>query len=132
MLNLFAIQFMAPLAYLMLRMCLGIVLIHFGCIHIQHRHSLKKVFSLRLFPFGSFFVWYLSVVEIVLGIMLVLGLFTQLVALLATLLSLKFIIMYKHFSHPLIPARIVFVLMGVISLSLFITGAGAFAFDLPI
>jgi uncharacterized membrane protein YphA (DoxX/SURF4 family) len=132
MLNLFAIQFMAPLAYLMLRMCLGIILIRFGCLHIQHRHSLKEVFSLRLFPFGSFFVWYLGIVEIVLGSMLMLGLFTQLAALLTMLLSLKFIIMHKRFSHQLIPSRIVFVLMGIISVSLFITGAGAFAIDLPI
>lgn len=79
-----------------------------------------------------FFVWYLGLIEIALGILLLIGFLTQVVSLLTLLLSLKFILMHKRFAHPLIPSRLTFILIGTIALSLFITGAGAFAIDLQI
>lgn len=132
MLNLFPIQFLAPFAYLLLRVCIGFILIRFGVTHIRNRTVLAPIFSLRLFPFGNFFAWYLGIVEIVLGGMFIAGFLTQLAALLSMLLSLKFIVMHKRFAHPLIPPRLTYVLFFFISLSLLITGAGIFAFDLPI
>ncbi len=132
MLNLFPIQFLAPFAYLLLRVCIGFILIRFGVIHIRNRKVLAPIFSLRLFPFGNFFAWYLGIVEIVLGGMFIAGFLTQLAALFTLFMSLKFLIMHKRFAHPLIPSRLVYVLFFFISLSLLITGAGIFAFDLPI
>ncbi len=132
MLNLFPIQFLAPIAYLLLRVCIGIVLLRLGVRHIQNRHSLKETFSFSMFPYGLFMVWYMGVIEVALGILFLCGFVTQLAALLTILFSLKFIIMHSRFTHPLIPPRLVYVLIGVISFSLFITGAGIFAIDLPI
>lgn len=132
MLNLFPIQFLAPIAYLLLRVCIGIVLLRLGVRHIQNRHSLKETFSFSMFPYGLFMVWYMGVIEVALGILFLCGFVTQLAALLTMLFSLKFIIMHSRFTHPLIPPRLVYVLIGVISFSLFITGAGIFAIDLPI
>lgn len=132
MLNLFPIQFLAPIAYLLLRVCVGIVLLRLGVHHIQNRHSLKETFSFSIFPYGLFMVWYVGIIEVALGILFLCGFVTQLAALLTILFSLKFIIMHSRFTHPLIPPRLVYVLIGVISFSLFITGAGIFAIDLPI
>ncbi len=132
MLNLFPIQFLAPFAYFLLRVCIGFVLIRLGVIHIGNRHILKETFSLSLFPYGLFFAWYLGIVEIIIGGLFITGFLTQLAALLSIILSLKFIVMHKRFHHPLIPPRLTYILFLFISLSLFITGAGIFAFDLPI
>lgn len=132
MLNLFPIQFLAPFAYMLLRICLGLVLMYLGKNHFRARHSLAPLFSFRLFPFGHFFAWYLTIVEIIIGIFLFVGLYTQVAALLTMILSLKFIIMHKRFTHPTIPSRLSYLFMFVIATSLCITGAGIFAFDLPI
>lgn len=132
MLNLFPIQFLAPFAYFLLRVCVGFILIRLGVTHIRNRQVLKDIFSFGIFPYGFFFVWYLGIVEIIIGTLFLVGFLTQLAALLSMVLSLKFTVMYKRFTHPLIPSRLSYVLLFFISLSLLITGAGIFAFDLPI
>ncbi len=132
MLNLFPIQFLAPLAYLLMRVCLGLVLVHLGLRHFRARHTLIPLFSFRILPFGHFFAWYLIITEIAIGIFLFVGLYTQVAGLLTMILSLKFIIMHKRFTHPTIPSRLSYLFMFVIGASLCITGAGMFAFDLPI
>lgn len=132
MLNIFPIQFLAPLAYTILRVCIGLIFIYLGRSHIKARGTLKDVFQLPIFPYGLFFTWYISIAEIVIGILFILGLFTQIASLLAMLYTLKLIILHKRFSHPLIPNRLFLIMLFAASLSLFITGAGAFAFDLPI
>ncbi|QQR64742.1 DoxX family membrane protein [Candidatus Kaiserbacteria bacterium] len=132
MLNLFPIQFLAPFAYLLLRVSVGFILIRLGIIHIRNRHALKDTLSSGIFPYGLFFAWYLGIVEIIIGTLFLVGFLTQLAAILSMVLSLKFIMMHKRFTHPLIPSRLTYVLLFFISLSLLITGAGLFAFDLPI
>ncbi len=132
MLILFPIQFLAPLAYTALRVCIAIIFIHLSVTHVKNRQSLAEVFTTPLFPFPSFIVWYLVSIELTIGILMFLGLFTQIAALLSMLLSLKCIVMHARFTHPLIPSRLFFTLLFFASLLLFITGAGAVAIDLPI
>lgn len=83
-------------------------------------------------PFSSFFIWYVVVVEMVVGVLFVLGLYTQIAALLAMLFVLKLHVMRRQLSHPLLLSGTLRFLLFFCALSLFITGAGAFAFDLPI
>lgn len=132
MLNVFPIQFLAPLAYALVRICIGCILIHLGYTHIRHRQSLKEIFSFKLFPYGLFFVWYMGVFEIFIGILFTIGFLTQIASLLTIFLALKLLIIHKHCMHPLIPQRLFYILLLTTALSLFITGAGIFAFDLPI
>lgn len=134
MLNIFPIQFLAPFAYFILRMCVGIILIHLSHKHITHRTILihDKLFATPLFPFNTVSVWILCVFEFVVGILFIFGLFTQIAALLTSIYAMKALVLRKHFTHPLMPPLLFFVLLFAISLSLFITGAGAFAIDLPI
>ena len=93
---------------------------------------LKNVFTLPILPYGMFFTWYISIAEIIIGTLFVLGLFTQIAALLAMLYTFKLLVLRKRFAHPLIPKGGFLVLLFAASFSLFITGAGIFAFDLPI
>ena len=132
MLTLFPIHFLAPLAYTALRLCIACIFLHQGIHHIHGRNSLKKVFILPVFPFPTFILWYLCITEITISILMFLGAYTQIAALLAMLLSGKFIAMHNRFLHTLIPSQLFYILLFFASLSLFITGAGAFAIDLPI
>ncbi|MCF7816186.1 MAG: DoxX family protein [Candidatus Pacebacteria bacterium] len=132
MLNIFPIQFLAPVAYLFLRVCVGTILIRLGFIHIKNRQILKDVLVFPSLPYGLFFAVYLGVFEIIVGSMFVLGLFTQIAALLTIVFSLKMIFMHKYFLNPLIPTRLSFFLIFTIACTLFVTGAGILAFDLPI
>lgn len=132
MLNIFPIQFLAPLAYALLRLCVGWIFVHLGMNHFKNRESLAPNFNFSLFPFPRFIVAYMSIIELVIGVLFIAGYLTQIAALLAIVLSLKCLLMYSKITHPLIPSRIVYTLILFASISLFITGAGVFALDLPI
>lgn len=132
MLNPFPIQFLALAAYAVLRIIVGFVLIYLGVVHSKNRAALAPVLSLPFFPYGKFSAWLLAVVEIALGVMFVAGFLTQVAALLSMFLSLTFIILRSRWPHPLIPGRLFYILLFGCSCSLFVTGAGIFAFDLPL
>ncbi len=132
MLNLFPIQFLAPIAYFLLRICLGAIALRLGFRHIHNHPTLKERFTFGLFPFPATLVIVMGLVEILCGTLLVLGLYTQVAALALAILAIKMLVLYTKLSHPLIPSRMVYTLILFASISLFITGAGILAFDLPI
>jgi uncharacterized membrane protein YphA (DoxX/SURF4 family) len=119
MLSLFPIQFLAPLAYFLLRVCAGLIFVRFGFNHFRFARTRRFFFII-----GS--------VELALGLFLLLGLYAQFAALFGAVLSLIQTKFFLPFSYPEYPQRLVFVLLFVISLSLVITGAGVFAVDLPL
>jgi len=132
MLNPFPIQFLAMLAYFILRVGIGGILIYFGIIHARKYKLLAESLALRIFPYGSISAWIFASAEIAIGAMFILGFSTQIAALLTMAMSLKLIVLHKHFSSPLLESRAFYTLLLFAAFSLFITGAGAFAFDLPI
>ena len=132
MLNLFPIQFLAPVAFALLRVCVGGILLYFGILHLRRRNKLQKVLTLSWFPYGTFSTWAFGTLEILFGAMLLLGLYTQVAALGTMLMSIKLIVLNRWLSSPDIPDRIFYTLLFASALSLFITGAGVLAFDLPI
>ncbi len=132
MLNLFPIQFLAPLAVMLLRLCAGLVLVRLGITHIHNRRPATTLVvekSSGLFPFALLCV---GLLEIVAGVLIFLGLYTQLGALLALLLIAIQSIFARRFNNERTPPRMFFALLFCTVLSLFITGGGAFSFDLPI
>lgn len=132
MLNVFPIQFLAPLAYTILRLCVALVFLYLAHSHLKNKGVLKESLGFSGFPYGGFVTWYLIVIELVIGCMFFFGFYTQIAALLAMLFSLDLFLGRKKVSHELLPSTMVKILLFFASLSLFITGAGAFAFDLPI
>lgn len=132
MLNIFPTMFLSLLAHALLRVILGGILIYLGCRHLfKDRVSLQKVLAQRWPRFAPFLVRYFCVVEVLIGGLIFVGAFTQVAAIAAIVLSIKMLVLYRHFAHPSIPPRVFYVLVLGSSLSLFITGAGALAFDLP-
>jgi uncharacterized membrane protein YphA (DoxX/SURF4 family) len=131
MLNPFPIQFLTMLAHFLLRLFVGGVCVYLGARHIRHRNDMRNALNAWWLP-GLFTVWYMAAIELIIGTLFILGLYTQIAALVAMILAIKMIIFHRRFTSPYIPGRAFYVLLFAISLSLFITGAGAIAFDLPI
>lgn len=133
MLSVFPIMFLSLLAHTILRLFLGAALIYLGINHgFRHRMGLGVVAKEHWPRMGVFFVWQLAFVEMVLGALIFVGAWTQPAALLAAVLALKMIIFAKRFAHPAVPPRLFWIMVLAAGLSLTITGAGAFAFDLPL
>jgi uncharacterized membrane protein YphA (DoxX/SURF4 family) len=132
MLNPFPIQFLSLLAYLILRVIAGFVLIVFGYRHFKARTELSQIMTLPFFPFGGVAATFFILAELVVGTLFILGMHTQFAALVLIAMSLKMMVLRPKFNHPSIPSRFMYLLFFAIGCSLFITGAGALAFDLPI
>ena len=132
MLNPFPIQFLSLFAYFILRIFIGITFLILGVRHWKQRESLYPALILPIFPFGKISVTILIITELVIGTLFVLGLYTQIAALITILMSIKMIILRNKFAHSSLPSRLIYFLFLGIGCSLFITGAGVFAFDLPI
>jgi len=132
MLNPFPIQWLALFAYFLLRFFVGTILIYLGLSHYKHRHTLKDVLVLSWYPHGKMVTWFFLAGEIIVGTLLILGAHTQYVAIAIMLMSLKMLVIRNWFNHPAIPQKLFYLLLFAAALSLFITGAGSLAFDLPI
>lgn len=128
--DLLTFSFFAPLV---LRVALGVVFFDFG------RHTLGAgraahgaLFeALGLKQHGRY-VTILGTLEIVVALMLILGFYTQIAALVAFIFSLEaYYLKGKHGAH-IEHRRHLFFLTAVISFSLLLSGAGAIAFDMPL
>ena len=132
MLNLVPIQFLALFGYAILRVVVGLVWCHLALLHYQNRTEITPTLSLPIFPWPKVALTFVIMTELVAGILFVLGLFTQVAALLTIAWCIKLIVLHRAFLHPSFPNRLTVVLLLAISVTLFITGAGMPAFDLPI
>lgn len=132
MLNLFPIQFLAPLAYTLLRLCVGFLLVRLGTMHIRNRRPATTLGIEKSLVLSPVTLLCVGLLEIIAGVLIFLGLYTQLGALLALLLIAIQIVFSRRFPTEKTPSQMFFALLFCVALSLFITGAGAFAFDLPI
>lgn len=132
MLNPFPIQFLALLGYFILRVVVGLSFLYLGKLHFKNRQSLYPILKLSRWPFGKIITWSLILSELVIGTLFVLGLYTQIAALLAIIMSIKMLFLRNKFISPHLPNKLTYFLFFGIGCLLFITGAGIFAFDLPI
>lgn len=129
-LNIFPILYLSLLAHALLRITLGLILGHLGYRHLHTHKDLKTTFA--AIPQVSALLWVLISLELLAAVMLILGAFTQIAALITLTLSLLFLASTRIDTHPTIPQPLFSLLVLAVSLSLLITGAGAFALDLPI
>lgn len=132
MLNPFPIQWLALFAHLILRVFVAGVLLYLGIRHLRWRRELADVLVIRWWQYGTFTAWTFALGEIVLALLIFTGTWTQYAALAVIAMCIKMIIMRQWFNHPTIPPKIFYVLLLGAAISLFITGAGVLAFDLPI
>ncbi|MES2213847.1 MAG: DoxX family membrane protein [Patescibacteria group bacterium] len=123
----------SQMAPFILRVVIGLIFLDLGLLKFKAEKS-RWIASLQALGIGSpeIFVSLLGALEIIGGIMLIIGIYTQVAALgFIILTGLEIYIEYKE--AALLKRNIVFyVLLCSIALSLLLTGAGAFAFDIPL
>jgi uncharacterized membrane protein YphA (DoxX/SURF4 family) len=127
MLNVFPIQFLAPLAYFILRVLYGLYLIRLG---ERSRIETKKVPTLPLKARVTYSI--ATILTLLSALSLILGFLTQIGAVVSGVLALIHMRKDAHAFLPVVMPRSSALLSLAISLTLFITGGGAFAVDLPI
>lgn len=132
MLNLFPIQWLALIAYFILRVFVGFILIFLARRQMLSFSELVSTTRLPIIPNQKIGIVMLIGTELLLGVLFVTGTLTQAAAIGLFIFCIKMLIFRHHFSHPSIPQPLTYILLLGCALSLFITGAGAFAFDLPI
>lgn len=130
--NLLSLSFLAPM---ILRLALGLITINLGYLALKSERPRWNTF---FEGFGiakansNIAVTIFGLIEIIGGSALLLGLYTQVAALVFALIN--FIEMYAEYKDAtLVKRNIVFyILLFVIAVSLLFTGAGAYSLDLPL
>lgn len=114
MLSLFPeLLFLAPLAAFLIRVTVGILLAY-----AAFRHLSDSLLMMRI----------VGGVQAILATLLILGTYTQAAALIALIFALISLTTSKHRVYP----RSTLALAAIMAFTLLITGAGPFAFDLPL
>lgn len=117
-----------------LRITLGLILVNLGYLKLtKEKARWGKVFEfLHVKKHEILAAQIVGLIEIVGGVMLIIGLYTQIAALVFVVLN--GIEMYiEYFEETLLHRDIVFyILIFIIALSLVFTGAGFLAFDIPL
>ena len=121
------------LAPFILRVVAGFIFVNLGALVFKNEKErwLSSLTILKI-PNPRIALKILGAIEIAGGVMLVLGLYTQIAALVLGLLT--FAEAYTEYKDPLILKRnyVFYILLLSITLSLLLSGAGAFAIDLPL
>jgi len=121
------------LAPFILRIVLGYLFINLGYLKLNSEKNRWLLFfeTVKLKP-SILFLKIFAIIEMATGAMLIFGLYTQIVALVLTILNFgELYVEYKE--ESLLKRNLVFyLLVFAISLSLVFSGAGFFAFDLPL
>ena len=121
------------LAPFLLRVALGFVFISFGKYKLGGGRAEKaKFFESLGWKYGLYVATVLGIIELVVGVFLLIGLYTQIAALAAALILLCALILKKKAPHGIESSSCFLFLLFIIALSLLVSGAGLFAFDLPL
>lgn len=122
----------SALAPTILRIVLGLLVINLGYLKLNNeKQRWITLFETLNFKPSEIFTKVFSFIEIVGGIMLIFGIYTQAVALVFTVFYLCLAIL-DYEEDTLVKRNLPFyILLFAISLSLLLTGAGLFAVDMP-
>ena len=132
MLSLFPqLLFLTPFSATLLRISAGLVFAYLAYFHFTNKEKVAS--ELSRFVGGASVIYMLySLLELIIAIGLIAGVRTQLAALVGLVVALK-VLLIRNSLHELKPlSTLSYALLGVICLSLVVTGAGVFAFDLPL
>jgi uncharacterized membrane protein YphA (DoxX/SURF4 family) len=127
MLNLIPIQFLALFAYFILRVIVGLIVYTLGTKLLRRSLTMRTDISHR-----PIWIRVLAFVLVTAGILCILGLFTQIAAAVIVIVGITQCLSPTHSLFQIVPHRIFWILLSGTGVSLFITGAGQFAIDLPI
>ncbi|HVV15212.1 MAG TPA: DoxX family protein [Candidatus Paceibacterota bacterium] len=125
--HLFDFRIFAPT---LLRLAIAAMFLYAGYRHWKAREATAQL-SFPLVGRGEWVAWLAVLFHFVAGLMLFLGYYTQIAALLGTLGAIKGLLLGKRYPTVFLFSRSTYFLILVICASLMLTGAGIFAFDTP-
>ncbi len=126
--DLLMLGFVAPT---LIRVAAGCLLLYTGYYHWNTRSKIADI-SFPLIGRSSWAAPVSAIAHFAVGAMFIFGYYVQIAALLGILASLKGVTFAKKYEVVFPYQRSTYVLLLVICASLMLSGAGAFAFDLPL
>lgn len=126
--------YLAVLGPFILRVAVGIWFLSRGYTNLlrEKREEMASTLRVEWGPLGTFAIWYLGMVQVVVGLSLVLGYLTQVGAILGLLTVIQMYVLKRK--YPIIAPhdKALYLVIAAVCFSLLITGAGGLAFDLPL
>lgn len=137
MLNVFPdLLFLQLLAPFLIRVAVGAMFIWIGYSYIfRDREAIAAQLSTKWPKLGPFSIWFGGIFEMITGMFLIVGFLTQIAAIIGMLIAIDALFvkwLYKDLDKVTKYSRMFYILILITSLSLLFSGAGAFAFDLPL
>jgi len=115
----------------LVRVAAGVLFIYAGYTHWQKREVVGNI-KFPIVGRGEWIAWGSIIFHFAVGAMLVFGYYTQIAALLGLIGSLKGLVLAHSYRQVFVFTRSTYLLLAAICASLLLSGAGAFAFDLPL
>ena len=112
-------------------MTAGFVFLYLAYVHFSKRRAVAEELSTLVGGAGMIIPIY-SLLELLLAVSLIIGAWTQLSAIVGAIIAIKMLIVRKKLNALKPLSELSYVLLAVICISLIVSGAGAFAFDLPL
>ena len=113
------------------RVAVGMLFIYAGLTHWKKRDALADI-KFPIIGKGAWIVWGSILFHVAVGAMLVFGYYTQIAALLGAVGALKGLLLGSRYKEVFVFTRSTYLLIIAVCLSLLLSGAGAFAFDIPL
>ena len=133
MLSLFpGLLYLAPLATTLVRVAAGLSLLYMAYQFVLLRGEIARTKVVLVGHVPQWLTLFGALVIFVAGILLCVGLYTQAAAIVGMIVGLKHVIFARKYPHIMPLSAGAGALLFVICLSLLFSGAGAFAFDLPL
>ncbi len=120
------------LAPFVVRTTVGLFFLWSAREHYKRRAALRNEFALRFGSVGLPFLVAVLIAEGAAGVSLLLGAYTQIGAIVAALLALRLLTCRGRLPSMLLVGKFSYALLLIMSATLLLTGAGAFAFDIPL
>jgi uncharacterized membrane protein YphA (DoxX/SURF4 family) len=120
------------IAPFIVRLALGSSLLYLAVEHYRGRRDIAELLRPLMGRSGRGVAVVLSLFELIAGALLLVGAWTQLAALLAMALTLKPLFLKAHLKGLMPYEKTTYGLMFLMAFSLLLSGAGAFAFDIPL
>ncbi len=128
--ELLTFSFFAPT---LLRVAVGLVFAYLAWHHFSARRACAgeiEMFVSRSLAGGLCTIY--ALIEALVALGLVIGLYTQVAALVGAVITLKILVLKRSFHQTAPLSRTAYALVCIICISLLVTGAGAYALDLPL
>ncbi len=120
------------IAPFLIRIALGSALLYLAVEHYRGRRDIAELLRPLVGRGGRGVAVALSLFELGAGAFLIVGAWTQLAALVAMVLTIKPLLLKPHLKGLMPYEKATYGLLFLMALSLLLSGAGAFAFDIPL